>query len=125
MRLAIVAVALLLLGCTSTGDSFKLVTYERGSINLHPFPVLMIEGENEGGENELILPDGSYVTLTGTGSAGNLYLITNQNDGTEQTTKAEVEAKLDADANVNSPGSATGGSDASPVEVPVPEVIDG
>ena len=97
MRLMTVTLAaLLLVGCT-TMDSTKLVVYEAGSINLHPFPVLMTEGQTEGGKNELILPDGSYVTLTGTGSAGNLYLITNQNDGTEQTTDAKVDGKIDAD----------------------------
>ena len=110
----IIAALCAVAGCTSTGDSWKSVTYEEGSINLHPFPVLMQEGENEGGQNEIILPDGSYVTLTGTGSAGNLYLITNLNDGTEQTTETKTDASLDADANVNSPGSATGGGTPVP-----------
>lgn len=61
---------------------------------------------------EMILPDGSYFTTSGGGSAGNVWIIVTQNDGTEQDSKAtaDVSTEADIDANVNSLDEETGGA---------------
>ena len=82
MRLAIVALAALVLvacgtshpfGTRTMAESTKTVTFHENSINLHPMPVDLsaVEGEGENPEGAgMILPDGSYVKLSGGGSAG-------------------------------------------------------
>jgi len=111
MRLTIALLAAMLIGCSSV-ESTKYVVYEQGSINLHPLPVKSItEGTLAGGENEIIMPDGSYVTVSGTPSLSNLYLITNQNDGTSQTSRGQVQAEVSP--TVTGQGNATGGADSS------------
>ena len=102
MRLAIVVLAVLLfVGCT-TNESIKYVEYQQGSINLHPFPFPTQEVVNEAGEvsYEMILPDGTYLTIQGMPNMGNLTLVTNQNDGTDQATDVRSDAQLDADVSV-------------------------
>ena len=116
-----IALAVLLVGCSSV-ESAKYVVYEEGSINLHPLAVKSItEGNLEGGSNEIILPDGSFVTVSGTPSLSNLYLITNQNDGTSQTSRGQVQAEVSP--TVTGQGAATGGADSSSDVIGVPEVI--
>ena len=63
-----------------------------------------VTGQVPGDGEEMILPDGSYFSTSGGGSAGNLWLIITQNDGTAQESRAsaEVETDADIDANVNS-----------------------
>ena len=120
MRIIISLIVLCILlpgfvACT-TMDSTKFVIYEQGSINLHPLAVKEIkEGENEGGDNQVILPDGSFVSVAGTPSLGNLYLITNLNDGTTQTARGQVEAEVSP--TVTGQGNATGGADSSSTEL--------
>ncbi|MCP4493314.1 MAG: hypothetical protein GY820_39320 [Gammaproteobacteria bacterium] len=91
---ALVACAVCI-GCT-TMDSTKFVIYETGSINLHPTPYEIREVTTETGEvrHEMILPDGTFFDVTGMPYMGNLTLVTNQNDGTDQTTRARVDAEV-------------------------------
>ena len=111
MRLAIVALAALVLVACGTSHPFgtrgevtshKTVVFHEHSINLHPMPVAMeaVEGEDTEGAS-MILPDGSYVKMSGGGSAGNLMLVVNQNDGTAQegSTKTDAQADITATAN--------------------------
>ena len=106
MRLAIVvAAALALMGCKSPFGtdyiSVKKVEFAENSINLHPMPVKVEEVEGEAGEGtEFVFPDGSYLTLTGGGAAGNLMLVVNQNDGTTQDVKTDAKAEVTADVPV-------------------------
>ena len=101
---ACVAIVLALGGCRSpfgtTIKTPKTVYFAEGSITLNPVPctVSAVEGEDADGA-EMVFPDGSYVTLSGGGSAGNLMLVIMQNDGTE----ARTDAAAKAGANVNSP----------------------
>lgn len=111
--LALTSIALASLGCKSPfgtdNISNKYVYFYRDSVNLHPPSVKVVEGsyadDEEGTGTEMVLPDGSYVTLTGGGAAGNLMLVVNQNDGTDQD--AKTDAKASAAATVNSPNSTT------------------
>ncbi len=127
LTIAILALIVPLVACTSTGDTNKTVTFEPGSINLHPFPYPVREVTTETGEvrYEMILPDGTYQVVQGMPNMNNLTLVNNLSDVAEQTTDVKTDAEIDADANVNSPGSATGGSDASPTEVPIANSDDG
>ena len=115
MRLAIVVLAALAVvacgtshpfGTRTVNKSTKTVNFHRQSINLHPMPVKLdaTEGEGEGPDGTegagMILPDGSYVKLSGGGSAGNLMLVVNQNDGTEQTADTKTDAQADVTADV-------------------------
>lgn len=105
-RMAVLLVCALALSACTTVHSTKIVRYEPGSVNLHPFPFKLEEVEGqEGGGGEMILPDGTYFTLAGGGSAGNVMILTMQNDGTDQE-GASTEAK--AAANVNSPDANAG-----------------
>jgi len=91
-------------GTRTMVKSTKTVNFHRQSINLHPMPVKLdaTEGEGEGPDGTegagMILPDGSYVKLSGGGSAGNLMLVVNQNDGTEQAADTKTDATADIDA---------------------------
>ena len=120
MRLAIAALAALVLVACGTSHPFgtrtmvkstKTVNFHRQSINLHPMPVKLdaTEGEGEGPDGTegagMILPDGSYVKLSGGGSAGNLMLVVNQNDGTEQAADTKTDATADIDASGTIPTS--------------------
>ena len=90
-------------GTRTMAESTKTVTFHENSINLHPMPVDLsaVEGEGENPEGAgMILPDGSYVKLSGGGSAGNLMLVVNQNDGTEQAADTKTDATADVDATV-------------------------
>jgi len=105
MRLiAIVAVALCVVGCKSpfgtTNISNKTITFETGA-----FPgwgaedLKVTEGSYESSEGtSMTLPDGSKVMLTGGGAAGNLMLVIMQNDGTDQDTRTDAAATVDATA---------------------------
>jgi len=97
-----------LLACT-TVNSTKTVTFEPGSINLHPSPFVTQETTNEAGEVvvEMVLPDGTYQTIAGMPNLGNLTLVVNLNDGTDQE-GAKTRTAIEADANLNSPNSSTG-----------------
>ena len=97
-----------LLACTSV-TSTKTVTFEPGSINLHPAPWTTVETTNEAGETvwEFILPDGTYQTIGGMPVIGNLTLVVNLNDGTTQE-GARTRSAIEADANLNSPNATTG-----------------
>ena len=99
-----------LLACT-TVNSTKTVTFEPGSINLHPSPFVTQETTNEAGEVvvEMVLPDGTYQTIAGMPNLGNLTLVVNLNDGTDQE-GARTKGTLEADANLNSPNATTGTS---------------
>ena len=101
--LGIIIMVLLLVGCT-TMTSTKTVTFEKDSINLHPFPWPTKETVNEAGEVsvEFILPDGTFQTVEGMPHMGNMVVIANQNDGTDQQ-GAKTDAKASASANVTSP----------------------
>jgi hypothetical protein len=122
MRLAIVVAAALAVVACGTSHPFgtrtmvkstKTVNFHRQSINLHPMPVKLdaTEGEGEGPDGTegagMILPDGSYVKLSGGGSAGNLMLVVNQNDGTEQAADTKTDATADLDASGTIPASGT------------------
>lgn len=110
MRLAIVVLAALAVVACGTSHPFgtrtevesnKTVTFHENSINLHPMPVALDATEGESPEGAgMILPDGSYVKLSGGGSAGNLMLVVNQNDGTAQTADTKTDATADVDATV-------------------------
>ena len=97
-----------LLACTSV-TSTKTVTFEPGSINLHPAPWVTQETTNEAGDitYEMVLPDGTYQTVAGMPILGNLYVIVNLNDGTTQE-GARTRSAIEADANLNSPNATTG-----------------
>ena len=112
-KASVVLLVLLLVGCKSpfgtTNTSHKYVYFMKDSINLHPAPTQVAETEGESSEGtELVFPDGSYLSLSGGGAAGNLMLTVMQNDGTDQTTKSDAKAA----ANANSP-SATAGTEGT------------
>ena len=117
MRTAVIIIACACLIACTTVNSTKTVTFDQDSINLHPAPWTTQETTNEAGEVvwEFILPDGTYQTIGGMPVIGNLTLVVNLNDGTEQA-GARTRAALEADANLNSPN-ATTGSDV--IEQPV------
>ena len=99
-----------LLACT-TVNSTKTVTFDKDSINLHPAPWTVQETVNETGETtyEMVLPDGTYLSIAGMPVVGNLTLVVNLNDGTDQE-GARTKGTLQADANLNSPNATTGTS---------------
>ena len=103
MRLiAIVAVALCVVGCKSPlgtdMESTKTIYFAEGSVVYNPPDITVGEGEYEATEDgtTLTLPDGSILRLTGGGAAGNLFIINMQNDGTTQAAKTDATADLDA-----------------------------
>lgn len=119
--LALLSVFLILPGCKSPGGtdntSTKMVIFMKDSIKLTVPDMDLKEGVYEAGTNEgteVVLPDGSYVKLSGGGSAGNLMLVVNQNDGTDQ--EAKTDAQASASANVNSPNSTSDTGDVATSE---------
>jgi len=111
MRTAVIIIACACLIACTTVNSTKTVSFEPGSINLHPGPWKTVESVNEAGEPvvEFVLPDGTYQTVAGMPNFGNLTLVVNLNDGTTQE-GARTKGTLEADANLNSPNATTGTS---------------
>ena len=111
MRLAIVALAALAVVACGTSHPFgtrtvntttKRIIFEENSINLHPMAVKVteVEGQVETTGTEMVFPDGSYVTLTGGGAAGNLTVVPMQNDGVQQDADTKTDAQADVTADV-------------------------
>ena len=106
MRLStLTLVALLLVGCTQTGDTVKQNNFAEGSINFHPLPYPVTAIETEAGDTEYVyvMPDGSQMTVSDMGVYGNFTLSTNQNDTHDARTDAQVDAKVDATVTPGAP----------------------
>ena len=88
-------------GCKSpfgtTNVSNKYVYFQENSVNLHPLPTIVTEGEYENTDGTVLtFPDGTVMKLTGGGASGNLMLTVNQNDDTGQTTRTDPTTTAEA-----------------------------
>jgi len=98
----------------NTAESYKVQNIYPSALTHFP-PGATVAGSQvmEDGQvqYEIILPDGTYQTVIGPGNTGNFTVILNQNDGTEQSAKGQVEADISPNVGVGG-GTASGGDKA-------------
>lgn len=113
----LIAVLLCAVGC-STVESFKTMHIHPSALTQFP-PGVTVQSmtvmEDGQVQYEIILPDGTFQTVSGKGNVGNFTAIFNQNDGTEQTTRGQVDAEISP--TVTGQGNATGGAETNATEM--------